>query len=158
MVVFITELLVQAFIICSSRCSIRQGWPMNGWKAVTRRGEWGTRLQEHIVPCTVCRVWWRCFPLLWHLVPFRSSRTVLEVGLYLESDWLVWLCAFTRSALLSVPVGQMRGWACLVPGRTRSPSGWMQAACAQALWSSGFSVNTKVKLGWDLNFHLSDKC
>lgn len=39
MVIFITELLVQAFIICSLQCLIRQGWRMNGWKAVTRRGE-----------------------------------------------------------------------------------------------------------------------
>lgn len=42
--------------------------------------------------------------------------------------------------------------------RMPSPSGWMRTACAQVLWSSGLSVNMKVKLGWDLNFHLSDKC
>lgn len=109
MVVFITELLVQAFIICSLQCLIREGWRMNGWKAVTRRGEWGTRLQEHIVPWTVCRVQRRCFPLPWHLVPFRSSRTVLELGLYLESNWLVWLGAVRRSQFLSVPLGQVEG-------------------------------------------------
>lgn len=91
--VFITELFVQALIICSLPCAIRKGWCMNGWKAVTRRREWGQRLQGHIVPSSVCRVELRCFSFLWRLVPFRFSRTVLELGLYLEGNWLVWLCA-----------------------------------------------------------------
>lgn len=70
--------------------------------------------------------------MLWHLVLFGSSRTVLELGLYLESNWLVWLRAIRRSLFVSVPLGQMRGWAGLV--RDEFPI-WVDAGslCSGAL-------------------------
>lgn len=48
------------------------------------------------------------FYFLWHWVPFRFSRIVLELSLYLGNNRLAWLLATTCAIFLNVLLGQMK--------------------------------------------------
>lgn len=63
-------------------------WMVHEWKAVTRRSEWGYKITGTHCSLQCVQSIVKVFSFLWCLVPFRS-RAVLELGLYLESNWLV---------------------------------------------------------------------